>query len=77
MMTTKVKFTDVQNIENFVKITNKYPFKIILKSGKFILDAKSIMSLFTLTFSETVDLIAETDDDKGLFNEIASYRQAV
>lgn len=73
MIQSKVKFMAVKDIERFTEIANKYPFKIELKMDKYVLDAKSLMSLFCLELSKPIDMNLDTDDDAGFLQEVEDY----
>ncbi len=51
MYMAKVKFDNVVDAQKFVGICNDMDFKVELMSGAYIIDAKSIMGIFSLDFS--------------------------
>ncbi len=61
----KVVFKSLEDIDNFVQITKKYPFEMDLKRGKFVVDAKSILGIVSLGILNqiTLDVYAEKCDD--------------
>lgn len=60
-MNKKVLLNTVENVKKFVTAVSRIPEDISLKSGKYIVDAKSIMGIFSLDLSKPIDLV--TDDD--------------
>jgi phosphotransferase system HPr-like phosphotransfer protein len=54
-----------QKVKAFVAITQDSPYEILLKSGKYIVDAKSILGIFSLDLSQplTVEVYADSCDD--------------
>ena len=54
-----------QKVKEFVAITQDCPYEILLKSGKYIVDAKSILGIFSLDLSQpiTVEIYAEPCDE--------------
>lgn len=72
-METTVRFSSVNDMENFVSISKKYDFSIILEMEKIKLDAKSVMGLLSLELMKPIKLIAETDDASEYFKEIHDY----
>ena len=54
-----------QRVKEFVNITQDYPWEILLKSGKYVVDAKSILGIFSLDLSEpiTVEIYEDNCDE--------------
>lgn len=53
----------VVDVKNFVNITNCYDFDIDLESGRYIVDGKSIMGIFSLDLSKPIKVHIHADDD--------------
>ena len=72
----KIKISGLQSIKNFINIANKYPFDIILKSNKYVVDAKSIMGVFSLDLSKpvSVEIIGECPNKEQFLEEIKIYQ---
>ncbi len=54
ILTLKVKLHSLHDMEEFVKISSKYPFGIELKTGRYTVNAKSIMGAFGLELGEEI-----------------------
>ncbi len=77
MYQAKVRFETVVEAKEFVGICNDMNFKVELLSGPYIIDAKSIMGLFSLDLSKPIELRAHCAEDGGEFAErIRPYREA-
>ena len=48
MKQIQVMLTSIEEVKNFVSLTNKYPFPIQMTTEKYKIDAKSIMGVFSL-----------------------------
>lgn len=72
-METTVKFSSVKDIEDFVAISQKYDFNIVLEMGKIKLNAKSLMGILSFELLKPVKLTAETDNAQSYFEEIHEY----
>lgn len=59
----KVNLNSINDVKKFVNTTYKCECDITLCSGKYVIDAKSIMGVFSLDLSKPIDLIIETDDE--------------
>ena len=73
MTTTTVRLSQIDDVKNFVNIIMRFDFDIDLKSGRYAVDAKSIMGIFSLDLSKPIELIAHTEDAEKLFEAIDSY----
>ncbi len=73
MKKTTVMLDSISAVKNFVNIVTAYDFEVDLASGRYAVDAKSIMGIFSLDLSKPIQLTAHTDDADKFFNEIRDY----
>ena len=73
MNKTIVKFKNPDDIRNFVKTVEKYPFNMDMKSGNDIVDAKSILGLMTLGLNKKIELKVYEDNCGDLLRDIQPY----
>lgn len=66
MKKVTVKLNDSTLIKSFVNIINKYPFELDLRSGRYVVDAKSILGIFSLDLSNPIDLEILSDDEQEI-----------
>ena len=59
-----VKIVSMQDADKFNKICSKFDCDMDLQSGKYYVDAKSIMGIFSLDLSQPLVLNADTDDEQ-------------
>lgn len=64
-----VNLTKIEDVKKFYSNVEKMDFDVDLASGRYIIDAKSIMGIFSLDLSKKIQLIAHTDDEE-VFNEL-------
>ncbi|MGB9679730.1 MAG: HPr family phosphocarrier protein [Thermoanaerobacteraceae bacterium] len=62
----KIKLTSIESVKNFVEKMAKYPFEIDVTSGRYVIDAKSIMGLFSLNLENELVLVPHTNDEESL-----------
>ncbi len=67
MYQATVRFETVVEAKAFVSICNDVNFKVELVSDPYIIDAKSIMGLFSLDLSQPIQLRAYCPEDGGDF----------
>ena len=62
-----------ESVKNFVNVVNKYPYDIDLKSGRFVIDAKSLLGIFSLDLSKPIVLEIHSDKCDDLVAELAPF----
>lgn len=73
MTKATVSLQAINDVKEFVNIVMKYDFDIDLVSGRYAVDAKSIMGIFSLDLSKPIELNAHTDDADEFMSDIAKY----
>ena len=73
MTKTTVNLQAINDVKEFVNIVMKYDFDIDLVSGRYAIDAKSIMGIFSLDLSKPIQLNAQTDDADKFLKEIDKF----
>ena len=63
MKTVKVRLSSIEAVRDFVEAVRKYDSEIDLSSGRYVVDAKSIMGIFSLDLSKPVDLAIHSDQE--------------
>lgn len=57
----KVLLNGIDKVKNFCNLTIKQDYELSLQSGRYIIDAKSILGIFSLDLTKPVDLVIETE----------------
>lgn len=68
-----VKFDSISEVKDFVDIISSFPFDIDLVSGRYVIDAKSIMGIFSLDLSKEIVLVAYTEDISKLKEAVENF----
>ena len=68
MKTVKISLNSIDKVKAFVNDVTKFDTDFDLVSGRYVIDAKSIMGIFSLDLSKPIDLTihGETDADEIL-----------
>ena len=61
MQTVKISLNFIEKVKNFVNAISNFDFDFDLVSGRYVIDAKSIMGIFSLDLSKPIDLNIHTD----------------
>ncbi len=70
-----VILSSINDVKNFVNAVTKYDFEIDLASGRYVVDAKSIMGIFSLDLTKPIKVEAHCDDCSAMMAELDSYIQ--
>ena len=73
MYETKIQFSAINDVKEFVNTVMSFNYDIDLVSGRYAIDAKSIMGIFSLDLSKPIKLQAHTDDPEALIKAIDKY----
>ena len=70
----KILLNTLEKVKNFVNIVSTYEEEIILESGHYQVDAKSILGIFSLDLTKPMDLIfLESKPSKKLLEDIKYF----
>lgn len=58
-----IKLNSIDEVKEFVALTNKCAFDVDLMSGRYAIDAKSIMGIFSLDLSKPLKMIVHAEGD--------------
>ncbi len=62
MKTVNIRLSSIQDVRNFVDVVTKHNVDVDLSSGRYVVDAKSIMGIFSLDLLNPITLTAQTED---------------
>lgn len=61
----KINLSTIQNVKEFVNTVSRFDFDVDLVSGRYSVDAKSIMGIFSLELSKPLTMrVMSTDCDE-------------
>ncbi len=63
MKTIKISLNSIDKVKAFVNIVTKYNSDLDLVSGRYVIDAKSIMGIFSLDLSKPIELNIHGEDE--------------
>lgn len=62
MKTIKISLNSIDKVKSFVNDITKFDSDFDLVSGRYVIDAKSIMGIFSLDLSKPIDLNIHADE---------------
>ena len=63
MKTVQISLNSIDKVKSFVNEITKFDYDFDLVSGRYVIDAKSIMGIFSLDLSKAIDLNIHDDDN--------------
>ena len=63
MKTVKISLNSIDKVKAFVNDVTNFNTDFDLVSGRYVIDAKSIMGIFSLDHSKAIDLNIHDDDN--------------
>ena len=73
MKALNITLKTINDVKDFVNIVNKYDFDVDLSTGRYVVDAKSIMGIFSLDLSKPIKVEIQTDDCGRFCEEIKRF----
>ena len=77
MKSVMIRLSLVENVNKFVNIVSRYPFEMDLRAGRHVVDAKSILGIFSLDLSRPITLEIYSDDCEQLLADIQPFMEEV
>ena len=71
--TVKVHFVTIADLYDFVAASTRYPFDVVLKSGHYNVDGKSLMGMYCLDLMHDIELSAYTEKGEEFFKDIEPF----
>ncbi|MDE5548738.1 MAG: HPr family phosphocarrier protein, partial [Clostridia bacterium] len=62
-----------ESVKSFVNIISQFDFDMDLRCGRYVVDAKSILGIFSLDLNRPVVLEVHNEDCDELIQSIAKY----
>ena len=71
MKTVQISLNSIDKVKSFVNDITKFDYDFDLVSGRYVIDAKSIMGIFSLDLSKPITLTAPEDfSDEAFISKI-------
>ena len=73
MKTVKISLNSIEKVKSFVNTISQFDSDFDLISGRYVIDAKSIMGIFSLDLSSPIDLTIHDDNDTEILEALKPY----
>ncbi|MDF2523695.1 MAG: HPr-related phosphotransferase system component [Clostridiales bacterium] len=74
MKTFNITLKSINEVKDFVNTVNKYDFDVDLTSGRYVVDAKSIMGIFSLDLSKPIKIDVHSEDCDQFLGEMQRFK---
>ena len=75
MKSFTILLSSINDVKTFVNIVTKYNFDVDLSSGRYVVDAKSIMGIFSLDLSKPIQVDVHSEDADAFIEELKPFIQ--
>ncbi len=73
MITTNIKLATIADVRDFVNAVTAFDGDIDLSSGRYVVDGKSIMGIFSLDLLSPIKLTVYSDNAEALMSKIEKF----
>ena len=73
MKSVPIKLSFAEEVKTFVNVANRYDYDMDLRVGRHVVDAKSILGIFSLDLSKPITLEVYSDDCDDLLEELKAF----
>lgn len=73
MKSVKVYFPTTESVKDFVNAVSRYPYEIDLHNGRYVVDAKSLLGIYSLDLAKPIVCEIYNDNCDELLKDITKY----
>ena len=73
MRSVPIKLSFAEEVKTFVNTVNRYPYEVDLRAGRHVVDAKSILGIFSLDLSKPITRDVYEDNCDDLIADIQPF----
>jgi phosphotransferase system HPr-like phosphotransfer protein len=73
MKSVPIKLSYAEEVKTFVNVANRYNYDMDLRAGRHVVDAKSILGIFSLDLSKPITLEIYADECDDLLNDLKAF----
>lgn len=73
MKSVNIKLSLAENVKSFVNIVNRYSYEVDLRSSRHVVDAKSILGIFSLDLSKPITMEIYADECDDLLEDVKPF----
>ena len=75
MKTVQISLNSIDKVKSFVNDITKFDCDFDLVSGRYVIDAKSIMGIFSLDLSKPINIQIHGENPEALIEQLKAFVQ--
>ena len=76
MLSLTIMLKSINDVKEFVRLVNDYSYDVDLTSGRYVVDAKSIMGIFSLDLAKPITVNIHSDEASDLAEQLKAFAVA-
>lgn len=73
MQAVTISLTQVDQVKRFVNLVAQAPYDVDMVSGRYTVNAKSMLGIYSLDLSKPIQVLMYSDDCEELRKELAEF----
>ncbi len=73
MKSFKVMLSSIVDVKNFVNLVNEFSFDVDMVSGRYVVDAKSLMGIFSLDLAKPIVVRVYSEDTTAFEKALKAF----
>ena len=73
MEAVTISLTQVNQVQKFVNVVSKVPYDVDMVSGRYTINAKSLLGIYSLDLNRPLRVVMYSDDCEELKKELAEF----
>ena len=73
MQAVTISLTQVQQVQQFVDLVSKYSFDVDIVSGRYTVNAKSLLGIYSLDLNKPLKVLIYSDECEELKSELKEF----
>ena len=73
MKTVKIRLSTIADVRDFVNIVASFDGDVDLLSGRYVVDGKSIMGIFSLDLMSPIEVTVHSDNADAFIKSVEMY----
>lgn len=73
MEAVTISLTQVSQVQQFVNVVSKVPYDVDMVSGRYTINAKSLLGIYSLDLNRPLQVVMYSDDCEDLKKELAKF----
>lgn len=73
MQAVTISLTQVDQVKRFVNLVAQAPYDVDMVSGRYTVNAKSMLGIYSLDLSKPIQVLMYSDDCEELKKELAEF----